>query len=65
MVKTVISSRAMKNLTVTLCLENKKKWSGKSLQKVLNSVHKKVYCINPEIRIGCDGGKETELASQY
>ena len=43
MVKTVISSRAMKNLTVTLSLENKKKWSGKSLKKVLNSVHKKVY----------------------
>jgi len=43
MVKTVISSRALKNLTVTLSLENKKKWSWKSLKKVLNSVHKNVY----------------------
>jgi len=43
MFKTVISSQAMKNLTVTLSLESKEKWSGKSLKKVLNnSVHKKV-----------------------
>lgn len=42
-IKTIISSRAMKNFTVILSLENKKKWFGKSLEKVLNSVLKKVY----------------------
>ena len=45
--KTVISSRAMKNLTVTLSLENK----IDGLEKVLNSVHKKVY--EPCVQIRC------------